>query len=180
VAAVGVAAIAALLYNGIYSRLKRRTSIALLPGVVCGSLPPLIGWLAAGTGVDQPAAWSLMAIFGLWQPPHFWLVVVAHEDDYLRGDVPSMLGVFSRAQLSRILFIWTAMLGISLQTLPLAMGMTSPVLYALELVNALVLIGLFGLLLLKQTGTGFLFAALNICVSAGVLLVVAERLWGKL
>lgn len=180
VAAAGVAAVAVLLYNGTYSRLKRRSSIALLPGVVCGSLPPLIGWLADGADVDQPAVWSLMVIFGLWQPPHFWLVVMAHEDDYLCGDVPSMLRVFSRAQLSRILFTWTAILGISLQTLPLTMGMTSPVLYAMELANALVLIGLCGWLLFKRTGTGVLFAALNISVFTGVLPVVAECLWGKL
>ena len=169
-----------LLYLGVYTPLKHRTSMALLPGVVCGSLSPLIGWLAAGAGITEPAVWSLMVLFGLWQPPHFWLVVMAHPDDYLQRPVPSMLRVFSRMQLSRILFMWTAMLGLSMLALPLAMGMASPLLYALELANALVLIGLFGLLLLKQTGYRVLFALLNICVFTGVLFVTVERLCGCL
>lgn len=177
VASVLTAALSVLLYNGIYTPLKRRTSIALLPGVLCGSLPPLIGWLAAGGDFTDPVVWCLMIIFGLWQPPHFWLVVIAHSGDYVKGEVPSMLKIFSKVQLSRILFIWTVMLGISMQTLPLVMGMTSTVLYILEMVNFTILTGLFGLCLLKQRGYRMLFAVLNICVFTGVLLVVAERLW---
>lgn len=176
--AVFTAVLSVLLYNGIYTPLKSRTAMALLPGVICGSLAPLIGWLAAGASITDPAVWSLMIIFGLWQPPHFWLVVIANSGDYLKGELPSMLRVFSRLQLSRILFIWIAMLGISILSLPLALGMTSPALYLLEVVNVTILMALFGLRLLKQSGYGVLFAVLNICVFAGVLLVAVERLWG--
>jgi protoheme IX farnesyltransferase len=129
--------------------------------------------------MTSPGVWSLMMVFGLWQPPHFWLVVFAHPDDYLNGKLPSMLNVFSRAQLSRILFIWTAMLGLSMLALPLAIGMTSPPLYALELVNAVALIWVFGRRLLKQPDDRTLFIVLNAAVLIGVGLVVLERLrWG--
>ena len=174
------AGVAVLLYGGIYTPLKRRTPMALLPGVVCGSLPPLIGWLAGGGGLAEPVAGSLMICFGLWQPPHFWLVVMAHPDDYHPQQAPSMLSNFSRQQLSRILFTWTAMLGLSLLALPLTLGMTSPLLYALEFANALALIGVFGWLLPRQKSYRLLFAFLNGCVFMGVLLVVIERLWGCL
>ena len=197
------AGIAVLLYGAVYTPLKRHTSLALLPGVVCGSLPPLIGWLAGGGCITEPAAWSLMACFGLWQPPHFWLVVLAHPDDYCphaclprpghspgRTDsksatatrtqqTPSMLDHFSRPQLTRILFTWIAMLGLSLLSLPLSLGITSPVLYALELANALLLIGAFGWLLPRQQDYRPLFALLNACVFTGVLLVVVTQLWPR-
>ena len=71
-------------YNGIYTPLKRTTILAIIPGAVCGMLPVLMGWMAAGggSGLGSPKLWILMVVFGVWQLPHFWLVVLAHREDY--------------------------------------------------------------------------------------------------
>lgn len=61
-------------YNGLYTPLKKKSCVAVWPGVVCGMLPPAIGWsmvpfpAAAGTGQDLL---MVMGVLGLWQVPHF-------------------------------------------------------------------------------------------------------------
>jgi protoheme IX farnesyltransferase len=61
-------------YNGLYTPLKKKSCVAVWPGVACGMLPPAIGWsmvpfpAAAGTGQDLL---MVMGVLGLWQVPHF-------------------------------------------------------------------------------------------------------------
>ena len=50
--------------TGLYTPLKRRTSMNTLIGAVPGTVPPLIGWAAARGNVD-PAALSLFLILFL-------------------------------------------------------------------------------------------------------------------
>lgn len=75
-------------YLGIYTPLKRRTSLALVIGAICGAVPPVIGWCSAGGG---PADYRIMLLAGLlylWQVPHFWLLQRRHADDYRRAGIP--------------------------------------------------------------------------------------------
>lgn len=75
-------------YLGIYTPLKRRSSLALLAGSFCGAVPPVIGWCSAGGG---PADYRIMLLAGLlylWQVPHFWLLQRRHADDYRRAGIP--------------------------------------------------------------------------------------------
>jgi hypothetical protein len=66
--------LALLCYNGLYTPMKKKTFAAVWPGVVCGMLPPAIGWTlvpapaSAGTGQDLL---MVMLVLGLWQMPHF-------------------------------------------------------------------------------------------------------------
>jgi len=75
-------------YLGIYTPLKRLTSLALIIGAVCGAVPPVIGWCSAGGG---PADYRIMLLAGLlylWQVPLFWLLQRRHADDYRRAGIP--------------------------------------------------------------------------------------------
>ena len=61
-------------YNGLYTPLKKKSCLAVWPGVACGMLAPAIGWgmvpysAATGTGRDLVL---VMVVLGLWQVPHF-------------------------------------------------------------------------------------------------------------
>ena len=63
-------------YNGFYTPLKKRSLLAIIPGSLTGMLPPLIGWTAAGKAVADPDIWIIMIVFGLWQIPHFFLILL--------------------------------------------------------------------------------------------------------
>jgi len=75
-------------YLLLYTPLKRRTPFALLVGAVCGALPPLIGWSAAGGAVVDFRIVLLCGILYLWQVPHFWMLQRRHAEDYRSAGLP--------------------------------------------------------------------------------------------
>lgn len=176
--AFATAAFAVICYNALYTPLKTRTLFAMAPGILCGALPPLIGWLAAGGRATAVPVWGFVTVFGLWQPPHFWLIVLRHYGDYPRGGRPSLLTIFSRQQIVRILFVWTLALSMALLTLPLTAGVLSPFLVGTQLVNAALLTGVFSYHLFRRSaGPDYrlLFTWINAAVFAGVVLTIFSR-----
>ncbi len=71
----------AVIYVGVYTPMKRRSSFCTLVGAIPGALPPLIGWTAA-SGTFSLEAWVLFAILFLWQLPHFLAIAWVHQEDY--------------------------------------------------------------------------------------------------
>lgn len=133
-------AVAIVMYNFIYTPLKTKSMLAILPGAVCGMLPPCIGWLAAGGKIDSITLWSIMAIFGLWQLPHFWLILLLYPQDYVRSQVPSMLGLFSVHQLRKVLFNFVMVFAITTLTLPFFNAIVTGIARWLMLLNAYFLV----------------------------------------
>ncbi|GFO54969.1 protoheme IX farnesyltransferase [Geomonas sp. Red276] len=85
-ALLGAAAL--IWYLGVYTPLKRRTPFALLLGSLCGAIPPVIGWCAAGGAPFDFPILLLALILFLWQVPHFWLLQRRYADDYRRAGFP--------------------------------------------------------------------------------------------
>ena len=76
------------IYVGPYSLyLKRHSSLGLWIGSVAGAMPPLIGYCAVHPHFDG-GAWSLLALFCLWQIPHAQAIGILHRDDYRRAALP--------------------------------------------------------------------------------------------
>jgi len=73
-----------ILYAGVYTPLKRFTSLCTAVGAVPGALPPVLGWLAAGGRWDI-SAFALFAVLFLWQFPHFFAIAWLHREDYDRA-----------------------------------------------------------------------------------------------
>lgn len=79
-----VTAITLVTYVGIYTPLKRKTTLNTLIGAVPGAFPPLIGWTSVTGRLDQEGL-ALFAIVFLWQVPHFLAIAWLYRDDYGRA-----------------------------------------------------------------------------------------------
>jgi protoheme IX farnesyltransferase len=164
----------ALPLAGLYTPLKRTTVLAIIPGAVCGMLPVLMGWMAAGGGLGSPKLWILMIVFGVWQLPHFWLVVLAHREDYRNSGIPSMLGILSTGQLRQLVFVWAAAFVLLTLCLPLYRVILSETASWILLANALALATFFGICLRGDRDRYralFRYLSLSLAVVMSVILV---------
>jgi len=75
-----------LSYLLLYTPLKQRSPACTTVGAIPGAMPPLIGYAAAGHGIDA-AALSLFLILFVWQFPHFDAIAWMYRDDYARGGI---------------------------------------------------------------------------------------------
>ena len=171
--------VALLWYDAVYTPLKRVTAFAVLPGAIVGSLPPAIGWTAAGGSLADGRLHALCAFFLLWQVPHFWLLARRHADDYRRAGLPTPASRFSAAQLGRITFAWTLATAAAATLLPL-FGVTQSAGSALGLLAAATLVGLSGLVSLKSAERPDAlergFRGVNLFALAVMVLVAADAL----
>ncbi len=111
---------AAVVYNGVYTPLKRVTPFAALPGSFIGALPPVVGWVAAGGYLSDPTLHLVAFFFFLWQIPHFWLLLLFYEKDYADGGMPSLFDRFDRRQIVRLTFLWISAVCVAALMIPLA------------------------------------------------------------
>nr|WP_320012958.1 protoheme IX farnesyltransferase [uncultured Desulfobulbus sp.] len=103
---VALGLIALVFYNGVYTRLKRRSPYALLPGAVAGALPPVIGWCGAGGPCLSHPSWLLFSLYFVWQIPHFFLVYFRHQHDYQRVGKPVLMVKLSPGGAKRLFMVW--------------------------------------------------------------------------
>ncbi len=94
-AAAGFALLTLLLYVLAYTPLKPRTTLNTLVGAVCGAIPPLIGWVAAGAELTT-GAWALALLLFIWQIPHFLALAWLYRHEYERAGF-AMLPVIDRS-----------------------------------------------------------------------------------
>jgi protoheme IX farnesyltransferase len=95
-----------IFYNALYTPLKRRTYLAILPGALVGAIPPLIGWTAAGGAILSMTIIFLVLLIFMWQIPHFWLLIIKYQKDYEKAGFASVLKLISEIQVRRIVFVW--------------------------------------------------------------------------
>lgn len=134
-----------LLYLGIYTPLKRHSSLATTVGAVPGALPPVLGWLAAGGQFDSGAL-SLFAILFLWQFPHFLAIAWLCRDEYSGARLKMLPAAsFKRPGLVGLLSVLYALALLALSLWPRQLGLAGDA----YLLTALVL------------GTGYLVAAVR-------------------
>lgn len=95
-----------LLYNFVYTKLKRVTPLALIPGSLVGAVPPLIGYFSAGGMLPDAGILIFSSFMFLWQIPHFWLIGMRYSDDYQRAGF-RFNDLFSNERHTRIVvFVW--------------------------------------------------------------------------
>ena len=80
----GIGVLTVALYAGVYTPMKRLTTLNTLVGAVPGALPPLMGWTAAQNHVGM-GGMLLFSILFFWQLPHFLALAWMYKDDYRSG-----------------------------------------------------------------------------------------------
>lgn len=93
-------------YNAMYTPLKKKSALAVVPGAILGVIPPAIGWLVAGHSLMELEFIALALYYFIWQVPHFWLLVMLFHGDYKEGGYPTAMKLFGQASLQRLTFIW--------------------------------------------------------------------------
>lgn len=93
-------------YNVMYTPLKKRSALAVVPGAILGAIPPAIGWLTAGHSLMELEFIALALYFFIWQVPHFWLLVMLFHGDYTDAGYPTVMRLFGQGTLQRLTFVW--------------------------------------------------------------------------
>lgn len=86
--AVAVTLAGFFIYVAVYTvGMKRRSVHSALVGSLSGAAPPVAGYCAV-TGTFDPGAALLLAIFCLWQMPHWFAIAIFRKDDYEAAAIP--------------------------------------------------------------------------------------------
>jgi protoheme IX farnesyltransferase len=169
---------AVFLYNGLYTPLKKKTSLALIPGVLCGLMPPLIGWVAADGDMAAPQIMILMVMWGLWQLPHFWLLILGNQQEYRESDIPNMLHLFTGSQLKKIILVWIFGFICTAFQLPMVNVLITPWLHWLLATGLLAMLSGVGyFLFIKSDFHNYprLFHYLNYTMAFIITLILVDR-----
>jgi protoheme IX farnesyltransferase len=118
VVSVILGVIALIWYNIIYTPLKRKSALAVVPGSLIGAIPPMIGWTAAGGYVFDYQILTLALFFFIWQIPHFWLLLLLYSKDYEKAGYPTLSNLFNEIQIRRVTFMWIAALVTTCMLIP--------------------------------------------------------------
>ena len=113
----------AAVYLGVYTPLKRVSTICTFIGAFPGAMPPVLGWVALRNHVDWQAI-VLFTILFLWQFPHFYSIAWLYREDYERADIRMLPVVFSdgKATAREIILYSLALIPVSM--MPATIGMT--------------------------------------------------------
>lgn len=109
---------ALLCYNAIYTPLKKINLLAVIPGSLCGMFVPAAGWAAAGRPVNDPAIYTIMAVFGLWQVAHFFIIVLKNKKNRIPGNpdkrFPDFFLHFTYNEIRIQAMIWTTLYALAM------------------------------------------------------------------
>jgi len=96
-------------YNIVYTPLKKKSALAVVPGAILGVIPPAIGWLTAGHSLMEVEFYALALFYFVWQVPHFWLLVMLHYGGYKNAGYPTAMQLFGKITLQKLTFVWLIM-----------------------------------------------------------------------
>lgn len=168
--------LAILLYNLMYTKLKRISAIAVIPGSFIGTIPPLIGWTADKGSMLDIRILFISLFFFLWQVPHFWLLLLKYHEEYKEAGFPSILDKLNCLQVSRMIFIWI-FASISLCTiLPLFRIPALPVFIIPFILSGFVLFFLSYGLLVNKVNIGIAFKAINIYAIIFIIIISIDKI----
>lgn len=178
---------ALICYNGLYTPLKKKTFLAVWPGVFCGMLPPAIGWtvvtgpVVTGSGQDLLI---LMLVLGVWQVSHFLALRVGRVFRAVPGVLDHETSVFpclarwwTKTEIQVQILIWVSLYSLAIFLFLIRGGIASPGLSMVLSAMALVLPA--GMVWLQKRGPGRPgepgFAVVNLSLLVFMVLGILDR-----
>lgn len=76
-----------LAYVLLYGFFKYRSVHGTLIGSISGAIPPVVGYCAVTSHLDEKALLLFLAV-ALWQMPHFYAIAIYRLDDYIQAAMP--------------------------------------------------------------------------------------------
>jgi protoheme IX farnesyltransferase len=132
-----------VLYNLVYTPIKKRSWLSIVPGALVGGVPPLIGWSSAGSSLFHPQIIFLFIFICLWQIPHFWLLMIKYGEDYVLAGFRSITMSLNEKQVKVIVFGWGAITSLFLMVIPLFKFVFHPFLLGVIILTNLFFISSF-------------------------------------
>jgi len=120
-AALGLFTLASYLL--LYTPLKQRSQACTTVGAIPGAMPPVIGYAAAGHGIDL-GAMALFLLLFVWQFPHFDAIAWMYRDDYARGGIRMLPVIDPDGESTARRILVSSVLLIPISLAPLFLGMT--------------------------------------------------------
>jgi len=117
-------ATAILIYAAIYTPLKKISRLTVIPGAIAGSIPVVIGCVAA-SGKLSAEAWMLFTIQFIWQFPHTWAIAWMLDDEYKKAGIEMMPTAGGRDKTSASLILLSTLLTIPIGFVFHYLGLTS-------------------------------------------------------
>ncbi|MCP3898148.1 MAG: UbiA family prenyltransferase [Desulfobacteraceae bacterium] len=163
--------LALISYNLLYTPLKKHTLFAIIPGTMSGMLPPLIGWTAAGGSFTDKTIVIIMIVLGLWQIPHFFLILLKSDYKHLdnkpeQNKYPNFKNIFSKTDLKLQVLIWCGLYSLSMFFYLISGNCNSFYISLLIGLNATAILFWTGLRLINPGKSGYnqAFVAINISI----------------
>jgi heme o synthase len=167
-------------YNLIYTNLKRITPHAVIPGSVIGSIPPLVGWVAAGGELFSLPALILAVFFFVWQVPHFYLLAIKYGHEYTEAGLPSITERWSNSQTKKNIFLWIVLTSITAFIVSFSSLPVSDISAVLIIISSVILVISFRSLLFPsgETFNPFqYFMRINYYVLAVTIILITSPLF---
>ncbi len=173
-----------VLYNLVYTNMKRISIFAVVPGSLVGAIPPVIGWIAAGGDISHAYIILVATFFFIGQIPHTWLILLRYDDEYQKAGFPSLNRIFASQQINALTFVWAVATALSATILSAAGVFYHTIPAVINILLAVWLVIKFGNWLRRKQANSIrtAFFTLNIVYLLVMLLLITDSLlrgWGS-
>jgi heme o synthase len=169
-----------IVYNLLYTPLKKVTLLAIIPGAVVGAIPPLIGYASAcGTTLNIKILFFSAFMF-LWQIPHFWLLLLRYGKEYKAAGFRTIYDFLTEKQIKYLVSVWVLLSAACLNLFCLITSLLSNGLLIVMVVLTVIFILLFFVYLLipkKNLNQGHAFMLFNTYSFAIMLILISDSVF---
>ena len=165
-----------ILYNLLYTGLKKKTTLAIIPGALVGAVPPLIGYTAAGGAMTDTRILLFALFMFLWQMPHFWLLLARYGEEYEKAGIRTLHRQMDDNSIMRLIMVWITGSSLLLWILTaIFMPFSGTAAMILLLLNAAFIIAFAGIIRGEFTGirSKYAFVAFNSFTALVMVILIA-------